>query len=62
MKIYYFIAAVAVCALFVSCSNDDYNEVTNQSNIVTNLENDDIFAKEIDSLSYGEPIPPKRKD
>lgn len=62
MKIYFFIAALAVCALLASCSNDAYDEVTKQPTKVINFENDAIFGKEIDSLSDGEPIPPKRKD
>ncbi len=62
MKIFYFVGALIAFILFVSCSNDAYDEVTQQPTKVTNFENDTIFGKEIDSLSDGEPIPPKRKD
>jgi hypothetical protein len=57
MKIYYFIAAVAVCALFVSCSNDD---LTEQNIKFEEFESSNNISIARDSL-VGEPVPPKPK-
>lgn len=58
MKIYYFIAAVAVCALFVSCSNDDIIE---QNLKTEEFDSSNYLSIARDSL-VGDPVPPKGKD
>lgn len=62
MKIYSFIAAVAVCALFVSCSNDDAILTKNETSNIKY--NNDINRNGVqnDSLIAGDPFPPKSKD
>lgn len=61
MKIYYFIAAVAVCALFVSCSNDDQENLYQNEFETQPLDSEDIMSKYGDSISIGDPYPPKPK-
>jgi hypothetical protein len=58
MKIYSFIAAVAVCILLASCSNDDLIE---QNLKTEEFDTPKSLSIERDSL-VGEPIPPKGKD
>ncbi|MBV2196824.1 MAG: hypothetical protein KUL78_10025 [Flavobacterium sp.] len=59
MKIYYFIAAVAVCAFFVSCSNDDQENL--YQNEIQQPNTEGLLVKEGDSLVQGIPVPPKPK-
>ncbi|WP_445720155.1 hypothetical protein [Flavobacterium sp.] len=62
MKIYYFITAIAVCAFFVSCSNDDTILTKTKSFDVEYSDNNNLYKVQNDSLGAGEPIPPKSKD
>lgn len=62
MKIYSFIAALAVCALLASCSNDDTVLTKTKSSNIEYTDNNNLYTIQNDSLGSGEPIPPKGKD
>lgn len=61
MKIYSFIAALAVCALLASCSNDDQENLQQKEIEIQQPDTEDILLKEGDSLVLGDPFPPKPK-
>jgi len=61
MKIYSFIAALAVCALLVSCSNDDQENLQQKEIEIQQPDTEDILLKEGDSIFIGDPVPPKPK-
>lgn len=61
MKIYSFIAAVAVCALLASCSNDDQENSQLREVEIQQPNAENILLKEGDSLVVGDPFPPKPK-
>ncbi len=61
MKIYSFIAALAVCALFASCSNDDQENLQQKEVEIQQIDTEDILLKEGDSIYIGDPVPPKPK-
>lgn len=61
MKTYTFIAAIAVCLQFVSCSTDDMDVVSQRSKKNNFPDSHATYNKERDSLNLGEPLPPKPK-
>lgn len=63
MKIYYFIAAVAVCAFLTSCSNDDQENFYQKEFETQSWDSNSqyIINNEGDSIFIGDPYPPKPK-
>lgn len=66
MKIFTFIAAIAVLSLFVSCTEDNDADPTESNKVQSNY---DMYSKPGDTLLQpppqiipGEPVPPKGKD
>lgn len=69
MKIYSFITAIAISILLTSCTHDDNEVITKQSNTIQKTDHNEIFSREADSISIeadsisikGDPYPPKPK-